>query len=259
MLRVWRGSDDEAGTAQLLKSFGSILAASVDVVGGAKLRGKVLLVGTTRKCDGSVTHLASVLDRKVAKTTETLNCNDLASSDVHLADTVVHGDARAHERSHLDGITISGQANGCFGLEKAVLSVCSLSASGERKEVARQMKDERSRSILIEHELKTAVLQLTSTVTAHAVDLGAIAHLEQALVALTASAIMAAVPGAADAVSVLPFGDVRANLDNLADDLVAWNAGERSEGLGLDECITVAYTTSFDLSKSGFDVSFDSI
>jgi hypothetical protein len=64
------------------------------------------------------------------------------------------------------------------------------------------------------------------------------------------------VPGAADAISLLPLCDVRANFHDLSDDLVTRDARKRSKCLRLDECVGMAYTAglNFDEDLSLFGV-----
>jgi hypothetical protein len=66
---------------------------------------------------------------------------------------------------------------------------------------------------------------LTTTITRNAVDGFIAAHLEIATVALLARSVMASVPGATDAVALGPLVDALAELDDVADDFVAGDAG----------------------------------
>ncbi len=122
---VWTGSsgDDQCSATHLLQSLGRVFVAGVDVVGSAKLHGKLFLVGAARECDSAVAHLAGVLDSKMAKTSKTLNGDRLAGGDVHLADTVVYSDTGAQERRQLHCVIVGGKSDSSLGLEETVLGI----------------------------------------------------------------------------------------------------------------------------------------
>jgi len=59
----------------------------------------------------------------MTETAETLDGHNLSWGNVHLADTIVDRHTGAHEWSHLNGVTVSGQSDSSFGTEKAILGV----------------------------------------------------------------------------------------------------------------------------------------
>jgi len=60
----------------------------------------------------------------MSKATQTLHSNCVALGDVHLADGVEGGDSGAEKRCILSSVNVRGDANHCFGVQRAVFSVC---------------------------------------------------------------------------------------------------------------------------------------
>ena len=105
-----------------------------------------------------------------------------------LADAVEDGQAGAQQRRGLGRVHLAGHADGGLGAHEDVLGV--------------------------------------AAVLGHAVDDLVLAMLEEAALALAAGRVVARVEGAADALAELEVGHAGAELDDVADDLVARDARE---------------------------------
>ena len=186
--RVGRRLDDDVGAAQLGQLGGGVLGLGVDVVVGAQLAGEVGLVVARGQHGDLVAHLVGVLHGQVAQAAQALDGDDAALLDVQLADAVEDGHAGAQQRRDLGGVHVGGQRHDGLGAQQGVLGV--------------------------------------AAVPSHAVDGAVVAHLELGALALAAALIVAAVPGPADALANGELRDVLAQLDDVADDLVARHARE---------------------------------
>lgn len=119
----------------------------------------------------------------MAQSTQSLHRHNLPRSNPHLPNAIEHRDARAQQRGDLDGIHVCGNAHGGLGAQSCVLGVSALAAD--------------------------AIHQLIG------------AHLVQTAGAGTTGAVVAAVPGTADAVADVPFLLSRRDRDDRADEFVA--------------------------------------
>ncbi|KAI6760626.1 hypothetical protein HG530_009486 [Fusarium avenaceum] len=142
--------DNDGGTAELVELFSWVARLGVDVV--------------------------------------TLNCDEVALLNVHLANAVKDSDASAKKRSSLGRIELLGNTNNSFRAKKDILG--------------------------------------KSTILTDTIDGLVIAHLKLGPLALSTSSIMTTVPGSTNAVAVLEVGNTLTNLNYVADDFMARNSRE---------------------------------
>lgn len=180
--------NDDGGATELLELRGAVVGLAVNVVVGTELLGKLGLVVAGGEDGDLVAHLVGVLDSEMAQTAEALDGDEGTLLDAHLADAVEDGDTGAEERRGAGGLHLLGDADDGLGTQQGVLGV--------------------------------------AAVLAVAVDLLVLAHLELTALALAAGAVVAAVPGAADALAGAKGLDAVADGHNVADNLVARGAGE---------------------------------
>lgn len=179
-LRVGSGDDNQVSTTQLLQSLGGVLLASVDVVGGAELRGEVLLGGVAGESNlfeklleqfpafqrlentyGSETHFSGILYSQMTKASETLDGHRASRRDLHLSHGVEDGDTSTKKRSSLDGVDALRNSDSGFDTEENVFGVC----VGEIWSIGDRPK-------------KWGRENLTSTVLRYTIDGFILAHLE---------------------------------------------------------------------------------
>ena len=183
-IRVRGRDDNDRGSTHLLQCFARVVGFGVDVVRRAELEGEVLLIRPAAESHGAVTHLPSVLDCEMTETAETLHRDSVAGLDMRdVTDAIEDRHARTEERRDLSSISAVGDTDCGLSAQRGVLAVASLAED--------------------------------------AVDGLVLAHLELAAIAGAAGVVVAAVPGAADAVADLPLLLRWGDLDDGADVLVA--------------------------------------
>lgn len=180
--------NNNGSATELFELSRTIRLLGVDVMVSTQLFGKISLVVPRRENGNLVAHLMGILHTKMAQASKSLNSDQGALLDVHFSNTIKHGDTGTQQRSNLCRVRVLGDANNSLLAEEDIFG-------------------------------KAAILGVT-------VDKLIVAHLELATLALSTLAIVAAVPGTADA---LPFGNMahaRAELDDIAHNLVPWRPGE---------------------------------
>ena len=122
-LWIGRRNDDERSTTHLLQRFARVLLAAIDILVCSEVGGKLALGIAAGQGNGLVAHLACVLDRQMAKTSQALNGNDVAGGDVHLAHAVEDGHASTEKGCVVGRFDVGWNVDGSFHTDDAVLGV----------------------------------------------------------------------------------------------------------------------------------------